>query len=148
MTSKIFLIIRIICPHWLFVGGHQQLSLIMALSIYCYTALVLELDVNLVIWLQPRLLQCTIQHFLWLWEVVCRFQVNNSPFPSTDESLYRDDTNKFSSNLQYLVGDRLIISFFLFWCACIHLNGVFSCLFASREKVKISRTMILCVLKK
>ena len=52
---------------------------------------------------------CIMQHFFCLWEIVCRFQLNNSPFiPLTDESLCHNVTNKFSSNAQYWVGDKLM----------------------------------------
>ena len=43
VTSKIFLVIRIVCPHRSIVGDRQRLSLIMELSIHCYTTLILEI---------------------------------------------------------------------------------------------------------
>ena len=76
-----------------------------------------------------------MQHFFCHWEVACRFQFNNSPFfPATDESHCRNVANIFSSNAQYWVRYRLILSFFHSFIACIHINSSFQVAFFPVDK--------------
>ena len=64
----------------MFAGDRQRLSLIMELAIHCYTALVLEIGCKFGYLIASQILLCTMQHFFCLYEVVSRFQLNNSPF--------------------------------------------------------------------
>ena len=73
-------------------------------------------------WMEIALFDCNLDNYCVQYNIffVSRFQLNNLPFfSSTDESLCRNVTNKFNSNVLYLVGDRLIISFFHYVLAFI-----------------------------
>ena len=85
----------------------------MELSIYCYTALVLEIGCKFGYFIATSIVTVyNTTFFLFLGSSLQISAQYFTFFRSTDESLCNNVTNKFTSNAQYWVGDRLIHSFF------------------------------------